>query len=83
MTGGIVSLTSANCGTLGAKIGGTTITAGNDGTSQDGLTVKAQAVTAFAQGQGMLVIRIQNMDSADAFATLIKRLQEKGFVKEA
>lgn len=59
VTGGAVALTTANCSTLGALVAGSAITALNTGTATQKLSVEAASVTAFAQGQGMLLIRIQ------------------------
>lgn len=59
VTGGVVSLTSANCGTLGAVIDGSAITANNTFGSTDAISVEASSVTAFAEGEGVLLIVIQ------------------------
>jgi hypothetical protein len=45
--------------------------AANTGSASDTLTVKAASTTAFAEGKGVLIVRIQNMDTADAFAGLV------------
>lgn len=71
LTGGVVALTSANTATLGAKIAGSAVTAANTGTAADTISVEASSTTAFAEGGVMLVVRIQNMDTADAFASLV------------
>jgi hypothetical protein len=70
VTGGVVALTTANCTPLGAAIAGTAVTAANVGTAADTLSVEAASVTAFAEGEVVLLIRIQNMDSANAFASV-------------
>ena len=48
---------------LGAKIVGSSITAGSTGTANALLSVEASGVTAFAEGQVILEIWIQNIDS--------------------
>jgi len=59
VTGGTISLTSAACTPLGARIAGTRITAANRITRADTLSVEASSVTAFVEGSGFLLIRIQ------------------------
>lgn len=71
VTGGEVALTSANCTPLGAVVAGAAITALNTGTSSDTISVESASVTAFVEGAGVLYMRIQNMDTADAFASLV------------
>jgi len=70
VTGGEVALTSANCTPLGALVAGEAITAANTGSAAATISVESSAVTAFVEGAGVLYIRIQNMDTADAFAAL-------------
>lgn len=57
ITGGVVSLTSATATPLGKVIAGTAVTAANTFTATDTISVKASSVTAFAEGDGMLVIK--------------------------
>jgi hypothetical protein len=59
LTGGVISLTSANCTPLGAVVDGTAITAGNTFTSSDSISVEASSVTAFQEGEGVLLVVIQ------------------------
>jgi hypothetical protein len=73
LTGGSVSLTSANCTPLGAAIAGSAVTGNNTGSSSDTISVEASSVTAFAEGAVVLLIRIQNMDTADAIASLASK----------
>jgi hypothetical protein len=74
LTGGVVALTSANCATLGAKVAGSAVTAANSGAAADVISVEASSTTAFVEGEVMLVLTIQNMDLADAIASLIAPL---------
>lgn len=76
LTGGAVALTSANCATLGAKVAGSAITAANTGAADAAISIEAASTTAFAEGQVMVVIGIQNMDVADAFAALIEDITD-------
>jgi hypothetical protein len=73
-TGGAMALTSANCTPLGALVAGSSITAANVGLSTDTITLAATAVTAFAEGEGYVLVRLQNMDTADAAASLANLL---------
>jgi len=73
LTGGVVALTTANCGTLGAAVAGSAVTAANTGSSSDTVSVEASSVTAFGEGDGTLMIKIQNMDMADAVASILQR----------
>lgn len=70
LTGGVVSLTSANCTPLGAAIAGSSITGNNTGLSTDSISVESSSVTQFAEGAIVLLVTIQNMDVADALASL-------------
>jgi hypothetical protein len=70
VTGGVVNPTLASTDTLGEITAGTSITAGNTGSASDTLSVEVAASgTVFSAGAGVLVIRIQNMDTADAAAS--------------
>jgi hypothetical protein len=88
VTGGDVALTSANSGTLGAVVAGSAVTAANTGTSSDTISIEAASVTAFSEGQGVLLIKLQNMDTADTAASVTRLLNEiraalvaKGLIK--
>lgn len=70
-TGGAVALTSANCTPKGVKVAGSAITAANTGTAANTVSIVASATTAFAEGAGWILLTIQNMDTADAFASLV------------
>jgi hypothetical protein len=59
VTGGVVALTSANCTPLGAVIAGSAVTANNAFTGTDTISVEASSTTAFAEGEGVLLITIQ------------------------
>lgn len=74
LTGGTVALTSATCTPRGAIVAGAAVTAANSFTATDTLSVEASSTTAFVEGSGWLVIRYQNMDTADAITSLLQRL---------
>ena len=73
-TGGALALTSANCTPKGTTVTGSTITAGNTGTSAQTLALVASTVTAFSEGSGWIILRVQNMDSANATASLAAKI---------
>lgn len=60
VTGGVVSLTSANATPTGALVAGTAITAGNTGTAGQTAGAVVSAVTAFLEGDGYLEMALQN-----------------------
>lgn len=71
VTGGIVTITLAGTDTLGELTPGTAITAGNVGTATDTISIEVAAGgTVFTAGRGVLLIKVQNMDTANALATL-------------
>ncbi len=68
-TGGIVIMSGAYA--LGAvQASSANVTALNTGTSASSITVTASAVTAFIEGGFMFEIELQNMDTANAVASL-------------
>ena len=76
VTGGAVALTSANATPLGAIIAGSSITAANTGSSSATLSVVSSSTTAFTEGNGTLLLTVQNMDTADAIASQTVLLNE-------
>lgn len=56
LTGGVLSLTTVACGTLGKVTDATAITANNAFEDDDTISVEAASVTAFAEGEGALLI---------------------------
>lgn len=75
-TGGLVAVTSAAATPVGTVIAGSAITAGNTGSSSDTISIRAESTTAHVEGKGSLLIRVQNMDVADAFASLADRAND-------
>lgn len=57
VTGGVVALTSATVTPMGAIVAGSAITGANVVTKASTISVKASAVTAFAEGSGTLIVR--------------------------
>jgi hypothetical protein len=64
VTGGAVALTSANATPAGAKVAGSTVTAANKFAPTDTIEILAASVTAFVEGNGYLVLTIQNTDTS-------------------
>lgn len=73
VTGSAIALTSDNCTPIGALVAGGAITAANTGTATDTFSVEAASVTAFAEGAGVYIAEIQNLDTTNAFASLAAR----------
>lgn len=64
VTDGTLALTSANCTPIGAKVSeGVAISALNSGDADDLVDVEAASTTAFAEGAGVLTLRIRNLDA--------------------
>ncbi|MGO3933449.1 hypothetical protein [Rhodopseudomonas pseudopalustris] len=59
VTGGVVALTSAAATPLGKVIAGSAITGNNKLTPASKLSLKASGVTAFAEGEGVLFVRVR------------------------
>lgn len=77
VTGGVVALTSANCTPLGVQIAGTAVTANNTGSATDHFSVEVAAGAGwFAEGAIVLLIKIQNMDTANAVASLADHIND-------
>lgn len=70
LTGGVLALTSANCTPQGAVVAGTAVTAANTGSKTDTISITGSSVTTFVEGAGWLLLEIQNMDTANAIASL-------------
>lgn len=60
VTGGVISLTSANATPTNTLVAGTTITALNVGVAGNSVGVAASAVTAFAEGDGYVEFNVTN-----------------------
>ncbi len=74
-TGGFITLTLATTTPLGNLIGSTALTALNTGTAADTITLKVAAGgTVFTGGAGVLLVRVQNLDDANAVATAVDRI---------
>jgi len=76
VTGGVVSLTTASCDTRGELTAGTAVTAANTGSAAATISVEAASTTAFVEGSGVLLIKIQNMDTADNAAKTAELVNE-------
>lgn len=68
VTGGVVSVTSAAATPAGALIAGTAVTGANTGAATDTLSIEAANVTAHAEGSGWLLVKLQNLDTANEIA---------------
>ncbi len=71
LTGGVINPTLANTATAGALVAGTAVTAANTGNAAATISIEVAAGgTIFTAGTGIILVRIQNMDSANAIASL-------------
>lgn len=62
VTGGVLALTTASLATKGTVQAGTAVTALNEGSATDTITLTASAVTTFVEGSAVINLRIQNLD---------------------
>ncbi len=77
LTGGVINPTEANTATRGALVAGTAVTANNTGTAASTISIEnAAGGTVFSAGLGIILIRIQNMDTADAVAALADHIND-------
>lgn len=76
-TGGVLTVTLASTDTIGKVTAGTAITAAQTGSAAATISLKmAASGTVFTAGAGYFVISIQNLDTADAHASELQRLNE-------
>lgn len=77
VTGGVLTLLLADTDTLGKKTDATAITAANTGAATDTISLEVAASgTVFTAGAGILLLKIQNMDTADASKSLSDKIEE-------
>lgn len=77
VTGGVVTVDLASTNTIGEISTGTAVTAANVGIASDTISIEmAAGGTAFTSGAGYFVMRLQNMDQADAIASLSEHVNE-------
>ena len=74
VTGGALALTSANLTPQGAKVDGSNITALNTFLPTDTIGIVASAVTTFIEGNGWIILDVQNMDVANAVSALADKV---------
>lgn len=75
-----VTITTASAA-AGRVIAGTAVSGANTGTSTDTISIEVAASgTTHDSGSGTFVIRIQNMDTADAFASILAKLKSAGLM---
>lgn len=77
VTGGVINPTLANTATAGALVAGTAVTAANTGNAAATLSIEVAAGgTIFTAGQGIILVKVQNMDTANAFASLADHVND-------
>jgi len=68
----VLTLTEASTATVGSLTAGAAVSGANTGTAADTFSIEvASGGTAFSAGSGAFIVRVQNMDTADAIASLI------------
>lgn len=71
------TVTLAGTSDIGERTAATAVSGANTGTASDAISLEvAGSGTAFTAGSGYFVIKVQNMDIADAWASLIAELVE-------
>lgn len=74
LTGGVLTLALADTTPIGKVTSATAITAANTGTATDTISLEmAASGTVFTAGAGYFIITLQNLDTANAFATFAGR----------
>lgn len=77
VTGGVLTVVLADTDVLGEKVDATAITAANTGSATDTISLEVAASgTVFTAGDGILLLKIQNMDTADAVASAAAKTNE-------
>jgi hypothetical protein len=77
VTGGVLTLNLAATDTVGENTAATAITADNVGSATDTISIeKASGGTVFTSGAGFFWVQIQNMDTADAVASLAEHVND-------
>lgn len=70
VTGGSMLLASASLTPMGTVIYSSPITSSNTGIAASPISIEATSTTEFVEGTGALVLKIQNMDVANAWAAI-------------
>lgn len=75
LTGGALTITLATTTPLGVRIDATAITANNIGTASQTLSLEVAAGgTVFTAGAGIILVQMQNLDVADAVASMASKI---------
>jgi hypothetical protein len=75
VTGGAITITLSGTDTLGKKTAGTSITAANTGTASDTISLEVAASgTVFTGGAGFVLLKLRNMDTVNAIASLAAKV---------
>lgn len=78
------TVTLSGTDTIGKRTAATAVAGANTGTATDALSVEvAGSGTAFTDGSGYFVVKVQNMDTADAFATLLAKIKTANLMASA
>lgn len=77
VTGGALTLLLADTDTLGKKKAATAITAANTGSASDTISLEVAAGgTVFTAGAGFILLKLRNMDTVNAIASLADKIND-------
>lgn len=77
VTGGVLNVTLASTAGIGTVTSGSAITALNTGSAADTISIEmAAGGTVFTAGSGYFVLKVQNMDTASAVASLADHIND-------
>lgn len=77
VTGGVLTLLLADTDTLGKKTAATAITAANVGTASDTISLEVAASgTVFTAGAGFALLKLRNLDTVNAVASLSAKIND-------
>lgn len=77
VTGGVLTLLLADTDTLGKKTAATAITAANTGASNATISIEVAASgTVFTAGEGVLLLKLRNMDTVNAISSLADKIND-------
>jgi hypothetical protein len=86
LTGGVVTLTSANCTPIGVQVAGSPVTDNFTFTNAETISIEAvENVAVFAEGSGWLVIGLVNTDTLEIgtqLTSLLAKLETVGLMDD-
>lgn len=74
ITGGVLGPSGTYA--AGSVIAGSAVTANNTGTSAQTFSITASGVTTFSEGNGIIIVKVQNTDTVNAVASLADKIND-------